>query len=452
MESSGDVAPLCRGVERILSIMLSTSELGKLDLSNIQLFQDNEDCYHNGLNDHKPLSIAQQGSFSFPLEAQDGVSTVRVQVFKTRGAIEVEKSMMEHNRVKRDKSLSMNGRRLDRLENPGAAQTKKIKKGRDDSAMYDKLRPTPPRRRAEEQQAEAEEIMGVNPGIDLKSSLASKFLMQVMPWEFQPSPLNHFTPAAVPFKWEEVPGRPKILHEPNQLPPHNNSFPILHPPPRLLMPALAAKNLPAPQSQRPKKSAGCVISSLDYKLPSPWNGDVKPAFSPFRDLGPRDDAVHSLRTKAASALIRIRRNFNPKTHRPKPNSVPLVSSHGTEEVFMDRDALRVKVNESTRTDCSPNSRFTMAMRGVDDKGFSNKTMICLWEAKDLTPIPDNDHYRNGLKLVEKRPRRKWVMRKLRRPARFFKPLFKAVWRAVSPRKSRPSKCGSINVPYESLLR
>ena len=61
----------------------------------------------------------------------------------------------------------------------------------------------------------------------------------------------------------------------------------------------------------------------------------------------------------------------------------------------------------------------MAMRGFDDKGFSNKSMICLWEAKDVRPIPDPEYYRNGLKLVEKRPKRKWVMRKLQRPTRFF---------------------------------
>lgn len=368
-----------------------------------------------------------------------------------------EKSMIEHNRVNSDrrkkKSVSMDGARLDRFENGRAAERKKIKKARDDSAMYDKLQPLPPpppikTRRAEEQQAEAEEVMRIKPGIDLQSSHASKFLIQVMPWEFQTSPLNPFAPAAVPFKWEEVPGKPKILHDAHRLSPQTNSFPVLHPPPRLLMGDQADQKPPAPQSQRPKKSSGSVISPVNYKLPSPWNGDVKPAFSPFRDLGPRDDAVYNPRTKAASAFISIWRQFKPKPHKPKPNSIPLVSSYGSQEVLMDRDALWVKVNESTRTNRSPNSRITMAMRGLDDdEGFKNKTMICLWEAKDLKPIPDPDYYRNGLKLVEKRPRRKWVMRKLRRPARFFKALSKAVWRAISLRKSR-----RINLQYESLVR
>lgn len=363
--------------------------------------------------------------------------------------------MMEHNRVnngrRKKKSASMNGARLDRFESGGAAERKKIKKARDDSAMYDKLQPRPPpikTRRAEEQQAEAEEVRMIKPGIDLKSSHASKFLMQVMPWEFQPSPLNPFTPAAVPFIWEEVPGKPKILHDAHRLLPPTDSFPVLHPPPRLLMADQAHKKTPAPQCQRPRKSSGSVISPVKYKLPSPWNGDVRPAFSPFRDLGPRDEEVHSLRTKAASAFVRIWRQFNPKTHKPKPNSITLVSSYGSEEVSMDRDALWVKVNESTRTNRAPNSRITMAMRGLDDnEGFKSKTMICLWEAKDLQPMPDPDYCRSGLKLVEKRPRRKWVMRKLRRPARFFKGLFKAVWRAVSLRKSR-----RINLQYESLVR
>lgn len=481
MERSGAVesmAPfLLEGEERILSIMLSTSELAKLDLSDIQLFPANIDCAHNGLSEDEkgidPLSHTRQDSFSFCSEAEEGFCTGSVQVLKSRGVIEAEKSMMDENRGnnngRRKKSVSIDETRLDRFESgrkenqenqenqesQDAAEGKEIKKAQDDSAVQNKSRPLPfpvKNGRAEEERAEAEEITRIKPGIDLKSSPAAKFLVQVMPWELQPSPVTPFTPAAVPFKWEEVPGKPKALHEPSGLLPQTNSFPVLHPPPRLLMPAQAAKKLPAPQSQKPKKSSGSVISSLDYKLPSPWNGDVKPAFSPFRDLGPRDDAVHSLRTKAASALISFWQKFNPKTQKPKPNTVPLVSSYGSEEVLTDREAFWVKVNDSTRRNYSPNSRITMATRGFDDKGFSNKTMICLWEAKDVRPIPDPEYYRNGLKLVEKRPKRKWVMRKLRRPARFFKALFNSVWRAVSLRKSRRSNRGSINLPYESLVR
>ena len=67
------------------------------------------------------------------------------------------------------------------------------------------------------------------PRIDLKSSPASKFLAQIMPWELQPSPVTPFTPAAVPFQWEEAPGRPKPW-----APDRRSPRPLLHLPPRLL--------------------------------------------------------------------------------------------------------------------------------------------------------------------------------------------------------------------------
>lgn len=481
------------GEERILSIMLSTSELAQLDLSNIQLFQANVDCTHNDLNDHEkdidPISLTRQDSFSFGLEAEEGVSTAPVQVFKSRGVIEAEKSiMMEQNRgnnSQRKKSVSMEEKCRDCFESQEVAEKKKNKKAQDDSAVHDKLTPDPPlpikNSRAEEEQergVEAEEIMSIKTRIDLKSSPAAKFLVQVMPWELQPSPVTPFTPAAVPFKWEEVPGKPKTLHQANRLQPQTNSFPVLHPPPRLLMPPLAAKKLPVSQSQsgaqhsrsssgscsaeektvisietkRHEETPGAVISSLDYKLPSPWNGDVKPAYSPFRDLGPPDDAVQRLRTKAASTLTSVWRKSNPKKHKPKPNSVPPVSSCTSGELLMDREALWVEVNENTRTNNSLNARIAVAMGGVNDEGFSNKTMMCSWDAKDLRPIPDSEYYRNGLKPIEKRPRRKWVMRKLRRPARFFRAFFNAVWSAVSLRKSRHRKRGSIKLSYQSLAR
>lgn len=478
------------GEERILSIMLSTSELAKLDLSNIQLFQANVDCSQNGLNDHEkefdPLSHTRQDSFSFCLEAEEGFSTAPVQVFKSRGVIEAEKSMMEENRgnnSRRKKSVSMDETRLDRFESQSreVAEKKKIKKAQDDSAVHDKRRPPPlplKNNRAEEEQAETEEIMRINPSIDLQSSPASKFLVQVMPWELQPSPVTPFTPAAVPFQWEEVPGKPKTLHEANGLPPQTNLFPVLHPPPRLLMPPSAAKKLPAPQSQsgvqhsrsssgscgaeekrvisvetkRLEESPGSVISSLEYKLPSPWNGDVKPAYSPFRDLGPPDDAVRRLRNKAASTFISVWRKSNPKKHKPKPNSAAPVSSCDGGELLMDREALWVEVNENTGTNNTLNARIAVAMGGVNDEGFSNKTMMCSWDAKDLKPIPVSEYNRNGLRVVEKRPRRKWVMRKLRRPARFFRAFFNAVWRVVSLRKSRHRKRGDIKLSYQSLAR
>eukprot|EP00249_Psilotum_nudum_P015505 c25361_g1_i2 orf=92-1501(+) len=45
--------------------------------------------------------------------------------------------------------------------------------------------------------------------IDLKASHASKFLLQMMPWELTPPLTPPKTPAAVPFLWEEAPGKPK---------------------------------------------------------------------------------------------------------------------------------------------------------------------------------------------------------------------------------------------------
>jgi hypothetical protein len=480
MGSSGGVesmAPfMSRGEERILSIMLSSSELAKLDLSNIQFFLGNVDCLQNGLNDHDkevdPLFITRQDSFSFPLETEGGASTAPVQVFKSKGAMEAEKFMLEQNRANNSRG---------KKKSASVEEEKKISKAQDESALHDKLRspPLPTKTsRAEEDRAEAEEIMRINPSIDLKSSHASKFLMQLMPWEFHPSPLSSFTPAAVPFKWEEIPGKPKTLHDAHGLPPQTNSLPVLHPPPRLLMPPPAAKKLHAPQSQsnaqhsrsssgscgaeekrvifvemkRLEENPRSFISSLDYKLPSPWNGDVKPAYSPFRDLGPPDDAVHRLRKKATSIVISFWRKFNTKTYMPKPNSVPPVLSCGSREVLIDREALWVEVNESTRTNHSLDARIAVGTGGVDDEGFSDKTMMCLWETKDLRPIPDHEYCKNGLKLVERRPRRKWVMRKLRRPARFFSALFKTAWRAVSLRKSRHRNRGNIKLPYKSLVR
>lgn len=507
MERSGAVesmAPfLLEGEERILSIMLSTSELAKLDLSDIQLFPANIDCAHNGLSEDEkgidPLSHTRQDSFSFCSEAEEGFCTGSVQVLKSRGVIEAEKSMMDENRGnnngRRKKSVSIDETRLDRFESgrkenqenqenqesQDAAEGKEIKKAQDDSAVQNKSRPLPfpvKNGRAEEERAEAEEITRIKPGIDLKSSPAAKFLVQVMPWELQPSPVTPFTPAAVPFKWEEVPGKPKALHEPSGLLPQTNSFPVLHPPPRLLMPPLVAKKLPAPQSQSGaqhsrsssgscsaeekrvisvetkslEETPGSVISSLDYKLPSPWNGDVRPAYSPFRDLGPPEDAVRRLRNKAASSFISVWRKSNPKKHKPKPNSAPPVSSRPSGELLMDREALWVDVNENIRTNVSLNARIAVAMGSDNDEGLSNKTMMCSWDAKDLKPIPDSEYYSNGLKLVKKRPRRKWVLRKLRRPARFFRAFFSAVWRVVSLRKSRDRKRGNIKLSYQSLAR
>lgn len=397
--------------------------------------------------------------------------------------MDAEKFMME--RTRRNKGGRQKSEPMDethdrnRFESRGAAETKKIKKAQDDSAVHDSLRRPPlpintSQAAAEEEQTElAGDITRIKPGIDLKSSHASKFLMQAMPWELQPSPLTPFTPAAVPFKWEEIPGKPKIQHEANRLTPKINSFPVLHPPPRLLRPPSAAtKKLPVLQSQsvaqHSRSSSECCSSDenrvisvemkrveespgLYYKLPSPWNGDVKPAYSPFRDLGPPDDAIQRLRTKATSTLSRIWRKSNPRKRKPKPNSAPPVSSCGRGKVLMDREALWMEVNESTQTNHSLNARIAAAMGGVDDGGFSNKTMMCLWEAKDPRPIPDSEYYRNGLRLVEKRPRRKWLMRKLRRPAQFFRAFFSAVRRAVSLRKSRRGNRKNIYLPYESLV-
>lgn len=505
MESSGaaeSMAPfVLGGEERILSIMLSTSELAKLDLSNIQLFQANVDCAQNGLNEPEkqidPLFLTRQDSFSFPLEAEEeGFCTAPVQFLKSRGVLEAEKSMMEENKGNnnggRKKSVSMDETRLDRFESRrkenqenqesrDVAEEKKIKKAQDDSALHDTPRPQPlpvKNGRAEEERAEAEEKKRIKSSIDLKSSPAAKFLVQVMPWELQPSPVTPFTPAAVPFKWEEVPGKPKGLHEPNGLPPQSNSFPVLHPPPRLLMPPLVTKKLPAPQSQSGaqhsrsssgscsaeekrvisveteslKETPGSVISSLDYKLPSPWNGDVKPAYSPFRDLGPPENAVRKLRKKAASSFISVWRKSSPKKDKPKPDSAPPVSSCGGGELLMDREALWMEVNENIPTNVSLNARIAVAMGSDNDEGFSNKTMMCSWDAKDLRPIPDSEYYNNGLRVGKKRPRRKWVLRKLRRPARFFRAFFNAVWRVVSLRKSRDRKRENIKLSYQSLAR
>eukprot|EP00249_Psilotum_nudum_P013673 c24452_g1_i1 orf=526-2094(+) len=62
--------------------------------------------------------------------------------------------------------------------------------------------------------------------IDLDASPATKLWLQVMPLELTPPLTPPKTPAAVPFVWEETPGKPKIVTPP--------PLPSLHLPPRLL--------------------------------------------------------------------------------------------------------------------------------------------------------------------------------------------------------------------------
>ncbi|KAJ7295771.1 hypothetical protein O6H91_23G053600 [Diphasiastrum complanatum] len=76
------------------------------------------------------------------------------------------------------------------------------------------------------------EMEGSKASIDLKASPAAKFLLQLMPWEISPwtpfTPVR--TPAAVPFKWEVAPGKPRLVElvatKPDQ---------SLHLPPRLFI-------------------------------------------------------------------------------------------------------------------------------------------------------------------------------------------------------------------------
>ncbi|MCO5588969.1 hypothetical protein L7F22_042933 [Adiantum nelumboides] len=71
------------------------------------------------------------------------------------------------------------------------------------------------------------EVRSEEAKIDLNVSPAARFLLQVMPWELTPPVTPITTPAAVPFIWEDVPGRSKSLAIPSPCP----SLPL---PPRLV--------------------------------------------------------------------------------------------------------------------------------------------------------------------------------------------------------------------------
>eukprot|EP01018_Ginkgo_biloba_P016209 Gb_38681 [translate_table: standard] len=566
------------GEETIFSLVLSSSELAKLDLSNIQLFQADfvDDCGHrvymtsnptisskllnpvvsdnenanldqqnvHGLDNNDSSSpqhdgencsrsLTRQNSFSFCTSAENrneqtgllaGVSASVVLpvpvIFKSRGVVEAEKARRKQNLTnsRRKKAVSMDETSFTEFAEP------QIKKTQDDSGVQDKLRsprhkdrppamPTFSRKingsdfnpedselkQIEGSHGQNDENPGLNPCIDLKSSPASKFLVQVMPWEVQPSPVTPFTPAAVPFKWEEVPGKPKSHHDAFQ-----SAIPVLHLPPRLLPPPSTKRphespskaikshepghehhrrsssdassteekrviSIEAVSEEKPAEiSPGSVLSSLDYKLPSPWSGSITPAYSPFRDLGPPEEPHWGPK---ASALISIWRKNTSKHKSTKATST--ATNYSKKELFSGNPKL-LSSNSSysrellmggeqldsteTATHHSLNARIAAAM-GVKSHDCTiktpNKTILYSWDhqPKYVQSISSSAYYMgngNGSNLVEKRKKRKWVIRRLRRPSRFFKAFFRAIWRAVSLRKSRHRRRGNIKLSYQSL--
>ncbi|GLJ26005.1 hypothetical protein SUGI_0498830 [Cryptomeria japonica] len=409
------------GDERILSIVLSTSELAKLDLSNIQLFQANE-AESNGHNEGIYLN---SGSGPFPILAGPAGLPDPV-VFKSRAVMEAENTRVS------DYSGSPPGCRP-RRPPPMAG----ISRNKNQTAVP---LPEPPQ--------------VSKPRIDLKSSPASKFLAQIMPWELQPSPITPFTPAAVPFEWEEAPGRPKPW-----APDRRSPRPLLHLPPRLLpRKGLNGVAVECPSSElgthhrRPGSSGsadekrvisigpgdpppvGCVLSCLDCDLPSPRNSN-------------RASALITMRRK--NSCSKQNRNSSSKSNKQKglnPGGEFLIQKED-HELWVFEEA---KSKEAGNRYRSLNGMIAAAMGAqTEDLDLSQSGRDLYSKNVKPSPIMNPQFY---CPKMPRRTKRKWVLRKLRRPARFFKSFFMSVWRSVWLRKSRHNSIGNLKHSYQSLRR
>lgn len=257
----------------IVSILLSAADFEKLDLSKLQLFSVDGlvmEPAASMASSEVPSSQAQvkilpddDFSFQTPLilspVADLPLGAVAFPVLKSKGVVEAEKASAEHHLLKlgavspspraRKKAVSMDeislNENLGSLDIGVSGNVAEESNGRVDIAgarvrarkQLPELEPLP----GLEQRAEAlkkkhfervlsrtlSEVRSEQAKIDLKASPAAKFLLQVMPWELTPPITPVTAPAAIPFIWEDVPGRPK----PRALP---SPCPTLPLPPRLL--------------------------------------------------------------------------------------------------------------------------------------------------------------------------------------------------------------------------
>ncbi|KAH9311297.1 hypothetical protein KI387_026332, partial [Taxus chinensis] len=266
------------------------------------------------------------------------------------------------------------------------------------------------------------------PRIDLNSSSASKFLVQVMPWELQyPSPVT----AMVPFQWEESPGKPKPSP---RVPDRQCPLPALHLPPRLLLRSATSVTRPAEEpgaSYRRSWSSGWAeekrvlsIERASEKLEE--DDDDKSA-----ECGvPSHNTLHW--GAKASALIAIMWR---KCSSSKLESPPNGNDNRKPGIYKEGHRLWVNEYADTAIPGESLNAIIAAAVGTNIQGLDFSNSATVPYSKKTRPVTDHGFYseKTGKKKSKKR---KWVLRKLRRPAQLFKSFFSAVWRAVCLRKSR----------------
>ncbi|KAH9311298.1 hypothetical protein KI387_026333, partial [Taxus chinensis] len=368
------------GEERILSILLSTSELPNLDLSNLHLFQATADPDNNGF-----YIDSEADPFSFFREAAGPVNQPEPIVFKSRAVMEAETENKPTRGCRARRPAPMPG----------------INRAKDHPAV-----PLP-----EPHQ---------KPRIDLNSSPAAKFLVQVMPWELHPSPVTPFTPAAVPFQWEEAPGKPK---PPPAAANRRSPRPALHLPPRLVFrSAPSVKTLPLQGStEEPgaKHGGSWSSGSAEEKRVIYDDDDDKIAecgvpshIAPAYDLHWRGKAsalVTMWRKKSSSGHNKVK--SAPNSSKKKNNNKP-PSLNPSGELLVHRDDREVWVNDEATTETPVQSLNAMiaAAMGAKTEQFD----YCSSTTKPYArPVMERECH---CSKMPRRTKRKWVLRKLRRPA------------------------------------
>ncbi|KAH7283840.1 hypothetical protein KP509_34G026300 [Ceratopteris richardii] len=263
----------------IVSVLLSGADLAKLDISRLQLFSvdglalhpapctvDSQEQTDVGVPDEEftfqtPLVLSSMSEFPAGLSA--------FPILKSRGVVEAQNANAEHHMLKigavspspraRKKAISMDeislSEQLKKLDDTTVEKTSWKTYSTEAGIRGRRQLPelelppsfdhyagqwTPSPHLGLEMKAEKlknkhvervlnrklGEVTSENIRIDLQSSPAGKFLLQVMPWELTPS-VTPTTPAAVPFIWEDAPGHPKR----QLLPSPRLSLPL---PPRLV--------------------------------------------------------------------------------------------------------------------------------------------------------------------------------------------------------------------------
>lgn len=286
------------GTQGIVSILLSSADLAKIDLSKLQLFSVDgfglaAAAAQPANSDHEldlPADVTSAGdefSFQNPLVLSPSADLhsgdLTFPILKSKAVVEAEKASAEHQLLKRGavspsprarrKAMSMDEMSLSEQftglemvasdaaesgDGGGEMAVVRVRAKRQLPTLDLAPLPCP----GLEEKAEAlrrkhfERILSRTSSkvtheearIDLKASPAAKFLLQVMPWELTPPVTPVTTPIAIPFLWEDVPGKPK----PREL---ASPFPSLPLPPRLLTAPPSATAAACPTADSAKSSS-----------------------------------------------------------------------------------------------------------------------------------------------------------------------------------------------------